>query len=124
MQQLFDFEQAEHESGGGTGLPSSQLICAQIEKVALPLSNPSDMTDSVVRRGGSRGGTPAPTVVVERASAQLLLLSRPPRPASLIATKRPFRAATGSNGHPDERSKAKIEHVVESRFRLLLVFRH
>jgi hypothetical protein len=25
---------------------------------------------------------------------------------------------------PDERGPAKIEHVIESRFRLLLIFRH
>ena len=51
-----------------------------------------------------------------------LRLSR--RPASLIVTEQSFRAATGSNGRPDERGQAKIEHVVESRFRLLLIFRH
>jgi hypothetical protein len=38
--------------------------------------------------------------------------------------ERPFYAATGSNGLPNERGPAKIEHVIESRFRLLLIFRH
>jgi hypothetical protein len=36
----------------------------------------------------------------------------------------PFYAATGSNGLPSERGPAKIEHVIESWFRLVLIFRH
>jgi hypothetical protein len=48
----------------------------------------------------------------------------PAAAANLIVTERPFWMATGSSGFPDERGPAKIEHVVESRFRLLLIFRH
>ena len=48
----------------------------------------------------------------------------PQRPAGLIATERPVCAATASNGLPDERGPAKIEHVIESRFGLLIIFHH
>ena len=34
------------------------------------------------------------------------------------------RAATGSSGLPDERGKAKIDHLVQGGFRLLLIFHH
>jgi hypothetical protein len=64
------------------------------------------------------------TGLIEDRFRPRFMLRPPRRPASLMVTERPFRAATGSTGLPGERGQAKIEHVVESWLRLLLIFRH
>jgi len=60
----------------------------------------------------------------ERRVSRMELARRRGQPVLWMVTERPIRAATGSTGLPGERGQAKIEHVVESRLRLLLIFRH